>query len=289
MPGTPIIEFDDVSFTYAETETPAIDHVSLTIYEGEYVALMGRNGAGKTTLELCINGIVPNMVIGEMEGAITVEGVSPIDTPVREMAKTVGMVFDNPEFQMSQMTAAEEIALGLENLGVPYEEMKPRITDALALVGLTGFEDRMPLALSGGQQQRLAIASTLAMQPRILVMDEPTSNLDPLGKQEVFEIAARLNREAGMTVVLAEHEVEVLAEFAHRVIVLDGGRIVANGTPEEVFDDVERLGAIGLRPPAATALADRLRASRAGWSGTLPVTTAGAVAALQPRLAAGVR
>ncbi|HEX5241316.1 MAG TPA: ATP-binding cassette domain-containing protein [Candidatus Limnocylindrales bacterium] len=289
MPGTPIIEFDDVSFTYAETETPAIDHVSLTIYEGEYVALMGRNGAGKTTLELCINGIVPNMVIGDMEGAITVEGVSPIDTPVREMAKTVGMVFDNPEFQMSQMTAAEEIALGLENLGVPYEEMKPRITDALALVGLTGFEDRMPLALSGGQQQRLAIASTLAMQPRILVMDEPTSNLDPLGKQEVFEIAARLNREAGMTVVLAEHEVEVLAEFAHRVIVLDGGRIVANGTPEEVFDDVERLGAIGLRPPAATALADRLRASRAGWSGTLPVTTAGAVAALQPRLAAGVR
>lgn len=289
MPGTPIIEFDDVSFTYAETETPAIDHISLTIYEGEYVALMGRNGAGKTTLELCINGIVPNMVIGDMEGAITVEGVSPIDTPVREMAKTVGMVFDNPEFQMSQMTAAEEIALGLENLGVPYEEMKPRITDALALVGLTGFEDRMPLALSGGQQQRLAIASTLAMQPRILVMDEPTSNLDPLGKQEVFEIAARLNREAGMTVVLAEHEVEVLAEFAHRVIVLDGSRIVANGTPEEVFDDVERLGAIGLRPPAATALADRLRASRAGWSGTLPVTTAGAVAALQPRLAAGVR
>jgi energy-coupling factor transporter ATP-binding protein EcfA2 len=167
--------------------------------------------------------------------------------------------------------------------------MKPRITDALALVGLTGFEDRMPLALSGGQQQRLAIASTLAMQPRILVMDEPTSNLDPLGKQEVFEIAARLNREAGMTVVLAEHEVEVLAEFAHRVIVLEGGRIVANGTPEEVFDDVERLGAFGLRPPAATALADRLRASRAGWSGTLPVTTAGAVAALQPRLAAGVR
>lgn len=289
MPGTPVIEFNDVSFTYAQTETPAIDHISLTIYEGEYVALMGRNGAGKTTLELCINGIIPNMVIGELDGSITVGGVSPIDTPVREMAKSVGMVFDNPEFQMSQMTAAEEIALGLENLGVPYVEMKARIADALELVGLTGFDDRMPLALSGGQQQRLAIASTLAMRPQILVMDEPTSNLDPLGKEEVFEIAARLNREEGMTVVLAEHEVEVLAEYANRVIVLEGGSIVANGTPEEVFGDVELLNRIGLRAPAATSLAERLRRSPSGWSGPLPVTTATVVAALEPRLAGAAR
>jgi energy-coupling factor transport system ATP-binding protein len=284
MPRNPVIEFDDVSFTYAQADTPAIDHVSLTIFDGEYVALMGRNGAGKTTLELCINGIVPNMVIGELDGRIVVAGVSPIETPVREMAKSVGMVFDNPEFQMSQMTAAEEIALGLENLGVPYDEMKVRIADALALVGLTGFEDRMPLALSGGQQQRLAIASTLAMRPRILVMDEPTSNLDPLGKEEVFEIAARLNREAGMTVVMAEHEVEVLAEHATRVIVMDAGSIVANGTPLEVFADLAALKRIGLRPPAATVLGDRLRQSPLGWIGELPVTADGAVAALEPRL-----
>lgn len=284
MPASPIIEFEHITFSYAESERPALDDVSLTIYEGEYVALMGRNGAGKTSLELCINGIVPNMIIGELEGEVTVEGVSPIETPVREMAKTVGMVFDNPEFQMSQMSVAEEIALGLENLGVPYAEMEGRITDVLALVGLSGFEERMPLALSGGQQQRLAIASTLAMRPRILVMDEPTSNLDPLGKQEVFEIAARLNRDAGMTVVLAEHEVEVMAEYADRVIVLDKGSIVANGPPREVFSQIDTLTAIGLRPPAATVLAKRLGESAGGWTGPLPVTTAEAVAALTPRL-----
>lgn len=286
MPGTPVITFDHVTFTYAETTTPALRDVSLTINEGEYVALMGRNGAGKTTLELCINGIIPNMIIGDLEGEIAVAGQSPITTPVREMAKVVGIVFDNPEFQMSQMTAAEEIALGLENLGIPYEEMRRRIPDALALVGLSGLEDRMPLALSGGQQQRLAIASTLAMRPRILVMDEPTSNLDPLGKEEVFEIAARLNRDEGLTVVLAEHEVEVLAEYADRVIVLDGGTIVANGTPREVFQQVDLLAEIGLRPPAATLLAERIRGSRAGWSGPLPVTTDEVVGALGPRLQA---
>jgi len=285
MPGNPLIEFSHVTFSYAETERPALSDVSLTIYEGEYVALMGRNGAGKTTLELCINGIIPNMVIGELTGDVVVAGMSPFDTPVREIAKTVGMVFDNPEFQMSQMTAAEEIALGLENLGVPYAEMQIRIPEALALVGLSGFEERMPLALSGGQQQRLAIASTLAMRPRILVMDEPTSNLDPLGKQEVFEIAARLNRDEGLTVVLAEHEVEVLAEYADRVIVLDSGSIVANGTPHEVFAQTEALDQIGLRPPAATALAHCL-ATAGGWSGALPVTTSEAIAALAPRLGA---
>lgn len=288
MPGTPVIEFDHVTFAYAETAAPALRDVSLTINEGEYVALMGRNGAGKTTLELCINGIIPNMVMGDLEGEITVAGQSPIATPVREMAKVVGMVFDNPEFQMSQMTAAEEIALGLENLGIPYDEMRRRIPAALALVGLSGLEDRMPLALSGGQQQRLAIASTLAMRPRILVMDEPTSNLDPLGKEEVFEIASRLNRDEGLTVVLAEHEVEVLAEYADRVIVLDGGAIVANGTPRDVFRQVELLADIGLRPPAATLLADHIRRSHAGWSGPLSVTADEAVGALVPRLPARI-
>lgn len=273
----PIIEFNGVTFQYAASETNALENVSLTIAEGEYVALMGLNGAGKTTLELCINGIVPNMVMGELEGTISVAGLDPTELPVREMAKTVGMVFDNPEFQMSQMTVAEEVALGLENLGVPFEEMKPRIADALATVDLVGFDERMPLALSGGQQQRLAIASVLAMRPRILVMDEPTSNLDPIGKQEVFAIAARLNREHGMTVVMAEHEVEVMAQYAHRVIVLDHGRIVANGAPREVFAEGDLLRRIGLRAPQAAELATTLRGRDGTWPGEIPVTTEDAV------------
>jgi energy-coupling factor transporter ATPase len=285
----PIIEFEHVTFQYAAAESSALTDVSLTIHEGDYVALMGLNGAGKTTLELCINGIIPNMVMGDLEGEIRVAGLDPTETPVREMAKSVGMVFDNPEFQMSQMTVAEEVALGLENLGVPYEEMKVRIGEALALVDLVGFEERMPLALSGGQQQRLAIAAVLAMRPRILVMDEPTSNLDPIGKQEVFQIAERLNRESAMTVVMAEHEVEVMARYADRVIVLDGGRIVANGTPREVFSQQELLSRIGLRPPQAAELAMALRDRYGAWSGELPVTADEAVAALEPALAGAAR
>jgi energy-coupling factor transport system ATP-binding protein len=282
----PIIEFDRVTFQYAASETHALEDVSLTIEEGEYVAILGLNGAGKTTLELCINGIIPNMVMGDLEGDVKVAGMDPTETPVREMAKLVGIVFDNPEFQMSQMTVAEEVALGLENLGVPYEEMRGRIADALATVDLVGFEERMPLALSGGQQQRLAIASVLAMRPRILVMDEPTSNLDPIGKQEVFEIAERLNRDSGMTVVMAEHEVEVMARYADRVIVLDGGRIVANGTPRDVFPQRDVLERIGLRPPQATELALRLRDGRVGWDDVLPVTADDATDALERRFAA---
>jgi len=177
----PIIEFERVTFQYAASEGHALDDVSLTIGEGEYVALMGLNGAGKTTLELCINGIIPNMVMGELAGTISVAGFDPTETPVREMAKTVGMVFDNPEFQMSQMTVAEEVALGLENLGVPFDEMRVRIAEALATVDLVGFDDRMPLALSGGQQQRLAIAAVLASGPlaasvrQIIVMSASTA------------------------------------------------------------------------------------------------------------------
>lgn len=273
----PLIVFDHVTFTYSASETPALRDVSLEIGEGEYVALIGLNGAGKTTLELCINGIVPNMLPGEFQGTVTVAGRDPFETPVREMAKVVGIVFDNPEFQMSQMTVAEEVALGLESLGMDYDEMRRRIPKALELVGLSGFDERMPLALSGGQQQRLAIAATLAMEPSILVLDEPTSNLDPLGKEEVFQIARRLNKERGMTVVMAEHEVEVLAEYADRVIVLDAGAIVANGTPREVFSQLDLMRGIGLRPPQATELATRLRL---GNVNTIPVTTGEAVDAL---------
>lgn len=286
---TPIIQFEHITFQYSASEAFALQDVSLTIDEGEYVAVMGLNGAGKTTLELCINGIIPNMVMGDLQGTIQVAGMDPTETPVREMAKSVGMVFDNPEFQMSQMTVAEEVALGLENLGVPYDEMKVRIAEALAMVDLVGLDERMPLALSGGQQQRLAIAAVLAMRPRILVMDEPTSNLDPLGKQQVFGIAERLNRENGMTVVMAEHEVEVMARYADRVIVLDQGRIVANGSPREVFSRSELLQRIGLRPPQAAELAIALRDQFGAWSGDLPVTTEEAVETLDAALAGSVR
>ncbi len=283
-----IIELDGVSFRHAGSDTDALHDVRLTIEEGEYVAVLGRNGAGKTTLGQCLNGIVPTIVSGELRGRITVAGREPAATPVRDMAGLVGMVFDNPEFQMTQLSVAEEVALGLENLAVPSDEMPDRVADALATVGLAGFEDRLPLALSSGEQQRLAIASVLVMRPRILVLDEPTSNLDPVGKQLVFELARRLNREAGMTIVIAEHDVDAVARHAERVLVLDAGTIVAEGTPREVFARRELLERIGVPLPQVTDLALRLRAGRAGWAGALPLTPDEAVAALEPRLAGSV-
>lgn len=280
MADEPFISIRDLNFTYAQGARPALSDISLDIGRGEYVAIVGLNGAGKTTLGLCLNGIIPHMLMGEQTGTVRVGDLDPTTVPVREMGRLVGMVFDNPEFQMSQITAAEEVALGLENLGVPYEEMLPRIAAALDLVGLAGFDERSPMGLSGGQQQRLAIASTLAMKPQVLFMDEPTSNLDPLGKEEVFEIARRLNREEGMTVIVAEHEVEVLAEYADRVVVLHEGRIELQGTPAEVFAEVSRMAELGLRVPQVTEFARGL----AGDAATgLPVTTEGALRWIEAR------
>jgi energy-coupling factor transport system ATP-binding protein len=282
----PIISFTDVTYTYAGTDEPALHSISLEIQPGEYVAVLGLNGAGKTTLGLCVNGVVPTMLGGELTGTVLVGGLDVSEYPVREMSKLVGMVFDNPEFQMSQMSAAEEVALGLENAGVPYEEMRRIIPETLELVGLGGFEERSPLGLSGGQQQRLAIAAVLAMKPQILIMDEPTSNLDPIGKQEVFDMAAKLNRERGMTVIVIEHEVEVMARYADRVIVLDAGRIVMNGTPQEIFSRVDELDALKLRVPESAALARVLGSEYGLWTGQVPITTEPAVSAINELLGA---
>ena len=280
MAGEIAVKIENLSFTYSGGEKPALNKVNLEIKRGEYLGIMGLNGAGKTTLGLSINGIVPQSTMGLYEGSVTVEGLDTATTPVREMARTVGIVFDNPEFQMSQVSAAEEVALGLENLGVPNEEMPPRVGAALGTVGLAGFEERSPMGLSGGQQQRLAIASVLAMQPKILFMDEPTSNLDPIGKEEVFELARKLNREEGMTVIVAEHEAEVLAAYADRIVVLHQGEIVMIGTPSEVFSRGAELAKLGLRVPQATELALSLAAAGAT---DLPVTTDQAVTWLEAR------
>ena len=282
----PIITFDNVTFTYPGTEEPALRDISFSIMPGEYVAVLGLNGAGKTTMGLCVNGVVPTMLGGDLTGTVTVGGLTVSDYPVREMSKLVGMVFDNPEFQMSQMSAAEEVALGLENAGVAYEDMKRIIPETLELVGLAGFEERSPLGLSGGQQQRLAIAAVLAMALQILIMDEPTSNLDPIGKQEVFDMAAKLNRDRGMTVIVIEHEVEVMARYADRVIVLDQGRIVMNGTPQEIFSRVDDLAALKLRVPEASELATILGSEYGLWKGPIPITTEPAVAEISELLGA---
>jgi len=270
-----IIKIENLSVQYLEQEDKALDEISLEVEEGEFVAILGAHGAGKTTLCLSINGIVPNMINADMFGKIEVAGEVPPKIPVRELASKVGSVFDNPEFQMSQLTVFEEVALGLQNLGVDKETIIENITTSLELVGLAGFEERSPFEISGGQQQRLAMASALSMKPQILVLDEPTSNLDPIGKEEVFTVTRKINQEEGLTVIIAEHEVEVIAEYADKVILLEQGKITQVGTPEELFPKiVEMQSNVGVRIPQITDFASRVPNK---FQGSIPVTVEQAI------------
>ena len=265
-----IIKIENLSVQYLEQEDKALDGISLEVNEGEFVAILGAHGAGKTTLCLSINGIVPNMINADMFGKIEVAGEVPPKIPVRELASKVGSVFDNPEFQMSQLTVFEEVALGLQNLGVEKDTIIENITRSLELVGLAGFEERSPFEISGGQQQRLAMASALSMKPQILVLDEPTSNLDPIGKEEVFTVTRKMNKEEGLTVIIAEHEVEVIAEYADKVILLEEGKITQMGTPEELFPSIVNIQSdVGVRIPQITDFASKIPDK---FKGTIPVT-----------------
>ena len=265
-----IIKIENLSVQYLEQEENALDKISLEVEEGEIVAILGSHGAGKTTLCLSINGIVPNMINADMFGKIEVAGEVPPSIPVRELASKVGSVFDNPEFQMSQLTVFEEVALGLQNLGVDKETIIENITTSLELVGLAGFEERSPFEISGGQQQRLAMASALSMKPQILVLDEPTSNLDPIGKEEVFTVTRRINQEEGLTVIIAEHEVEVIAEYADKVILLEQGKITQIGSPEELFPNIVDVQSnVGVRIPQITDFASKIPEK---FKGNIPVT-----------------
>ncbi len=279
-----VIEVKNLTFRYPFTKEPALKNINLKIRRGEFVGILGPCGAGKTTLCLTFNGIIPNMIQGFMEGEVKVMGINTKTTPTRELAKYVGMVFDNPEYQLSQMTVEEEVALGLGNLGVPRNEMIKRVKEALKMVGLEGLEGRSPFELSGGQQQRLAIAAALAMRPSILVLDEPTSNLDPIGKQEVYYTVRKLNKEEGMTIIMADHEVEFMAACADRIIVMNKGEIILEGTPHEVFKHVDVLQSIGLRVPQVTELAHKLRKKYNKWDDSYPILTEEAVEAVVKRV-----
>ena len=281
-----IIQIENLTYQYAHTDKPALVDINLSINKGEYLAIIGPCGAGKTSLALSLNGIVPHMTVGEMRGKVLVDGIDTTQTQVRDLAHIVGMVFDNPEYQLSQSTVLSEMAIGLENIGIPRDEMLKRIVVALEIVGLSGLEERSPLALSGGQQQRLAIAAALSMYPKVLVLDEPTSNLDPMGKEEVFAVTARLNQEKQMTVVIVEHEVEVIASYADRVIVLDKGQIVSSGNVNDIFSDIDSLDGIGVRPPQVTAIASGLEKKGYHFE-NLPVTLDGADATFSDWLKQG--
>jgi energy-coupling factor transporter ATP-binding protein EcfA2 len=248
------ISVRNVTYTYPEQDTPALKDVSLAVEKGEYLVIMGPNGAGKTTLCTLLNGVIPNVLGGKMRGRVEVMGLDTRRHHVYEMARHVGMVLQDPEAQLFTSNVRSEVAFAAENLGVPREEMIERIEWALEVVRLQEFVKRPPSQLSGGQKQRLVIAAGLVMRPSVLVLDEPTSQLDPIGAQEVFSVLRDLNQDLGVTVVISTHKSEHAARYADRIFILDQGQIVAQGTPAEVFSGVELLDRIYVQVPAVTRM-----------------------------------
>jgi len=231
-----LVNLQNVTYTYPITHSPVLQNISMQVNEGEFVAIIGPNGAGKSTLCYTIAGFVPHFFKGELTGTVEVAGQESSKSNLHEWVLNVGLAFQNPFNQISgaKYTVFEEIAFGLENTGVPREEMKPRVEEAMKLTGIGDLADRSPYSLSGGQQQRVALTSILVMQPKVLVLDEPTSQMDPIGTREVFGVI-RTMAENGMTVVLVEHKVEWIARFADRVIALHEGKILMEGKPSEVL------------------------------------------------------
>ncbi len=248
----PLVRLEQVSYRYPSTAEFALRDVSLTVRRGEFLGLIGPTGAGKTTLCLTLNGIVPQFHGGRFYGRISVAGFDTLSVPVNTLARYVGTVFEDPETQLVTTSVENEIAFALENLQVPRDEIRRRITWALHVVRLEGHEKRHPYDLSAGQKQRLAIAAALAVRPALLVLDEPTSQLDPVGVREVFSVVRRLNRELGITLVMVSHAAEEMAKYADRVAVLAEGRLVMVGKPREVYARVGMLQGYALRPPQVT-------------------------------------
>jgi energy-coupling factor transport system ATP-binding protein len=250
-PGPPAVVADALTFTYPGGVT-ALANFDLTIYEGDFVALVGENGGGKTTFAKAVAGLLEPTA-----GAVRIRGRAPRALPARRRAQTVGYLFQNPDHQIFRATVREEIAFGPRQLGLPAEEIGRRVAAAVAAVGLEGREEEDPFAMPKGDRQRVALASVLAMEPEVLVMDEPTTGLDRAEVASLMETVVALNRR-GATIIFITHAMDVAARYARRVAVVAGGRVLAEGKPRRILADAELLSRAGLEPPLAARLAREL-------------------------------
>ena len=252
---------ESLSYQYPETASYALQDISLRIQPGEFVSIIGANGAGKTTLCSAIRGFVPHFYEGTLSGTVTVAGKRIADSSIGELAADIGYVFQNPFTQMSGVAASvfDELAYGLGNIGITPSQTVERVERMLEHAELTELRERDPMALSGGQQQRVALASVLVMDQPLLVLDEPTSQLDPQATDEVFELIKSAKQE-GRTIVLVEHKMEQVAAYSDRVVLMDKGRIILDGTPAEVFGDPKCVEA-GTRLPESFYLKEALSSS----------------------------
>ena len=244
-----MIKIEGLTFYYGDSEKPALKDVNLQIGDGEFVLVTGPSGCGKSSLCRCFNGLIPHFYGGRIAGSVRVRGMDVLKHTTRELAATVGMVFQDPENQLVSTDVEREIAFGLENLGIPRDVMAKRVEESLDTLGISALRRRQVHELSGGEKQKVVIASVLALHPDILVLDEPTSELDPKGAEEVLSIVQRLNDELGITVVLVEHRLDRVVHLVDRLIVLDGGMVVADGNPRAVLANGDMTGAgVGVPP-----------------------------------------
>jgi len=267
-----LIETKNLTYSYPGSNKPSIKDVSIRVEKGEFVLITGPSGCGKTTLCRCFNGLIPHFYQGELTGEISVAGIDATKNPTSTMAKHVGLVFQNPENQLFALSIEKDVAFGLENLGVSREEMRKRVDWALNLTGILDLRERSPHEVSGGQQQRVAIASVLAMQPEIIVLDEPTSFLDPLSAEKIFEVIHDLNKNLGITVVLVEHRLDLTAKYADHIIIMDQGRVLCDGETRSILS-TDEVRLIGVGIPKATLLYKMLKKDHSGLGDIIPLSS----------------
>lgn len=261
----------DLGWKYSGRKRFAIEHVDLEIEENTFISIVGPNEHGKTTLVSCIKGLIPSSFHGVWRGSVEIFGQDVSKLSAQRLAQEIGFVFADPEAQFTSMTVEEELVFGLENIGLPLEEVKDRLDWVSQITMIGDLLDKSPYEISGGQKQRVAIASVLAMRPRIIILDEPTSMLDPLGKDFIFDILTNIKKETEMTVIVVEHNIEQIAPLSDTMILMYEGNIAKAGPPEVFFENSEFLIEHGIQPPQATAFIDSLRAS-GDYRGNLPVS-----------------
>jgi energy-coupling factor transport system ATP-binding protein len=279
-----IVRMNDVSFRFDGGGRDALSHISLSIAEGGFLGIIGAGGAGKSTLAYAINGVIPHHYKGSFYGEVLVDGVDTVEASLEELARTVGCVLQDINAQMVATVVEDEILFGMENFGIPHAEIEGRLVQALAETGSEHLRHRTIASLSGGQKQRVAISAILALRPRVIVLDEPTGELDPLASRRVYETLKSLNENHGITVIVIEQKIMLLCEFAKRLAVMESGRLLLEGTVKDVLQRAEVLEGAGVNIPRVTTLARALR-DEGLYHGDLPLNLPQAQEMLQGILA----
>ncbi|MEW5816420.1 MAG: ATP-binding cassette domain-containing protein [Spirochaetota bacterium] len=283
------VSIQDLSWKYSGRNNFAVENINLDIEENEFISIVGPNESGKTTLVSCIMGLIPSNFHGVWRGKVKIFGQDSREMSTQALAMQVGFVFSDPEAQFTSMTVEEELVFGMENIGFSLERIKERLQWVSEITSIGNLLDKSPYEISGGQKQRVAIASVLAMKPRILILDEPTSMLDPLGKDFIFEILTSLKKEEDLTIIVVEHNIEQIAPLSDRIILVSGGKIVKASSLAEFFQDTEFLESHGIQVPQATAFAGYLKEKHVLDDGFFPITFEDTVTAVEKVLSSSIQ